>query len=322
MTQQNEQQLPPGLANLVANVPPAAAPTPSHVQVMPNPVIQPQAPVQPGQVGAPQQLAIPTQQPQPVPTSAMTPHYQPAAVPVAGQPVVPQAPAQPAPVAPPAAGAVLPENLEVPPPPAFTPNGEIVGTLAGNLEGDPQLAPSISYLEAFSDKLDTVRAFGKAAENRDPRFIDEHYLKEVLGPAQAQHVINVAKGVLTYVDAQTKAVLSQTYAAVGGEAILKQAAGVFNQHADPATKAAIGRLMDSGDAQAMQYAAKQIVAFAQGSGAVVQATGQPLGAAAPALAALSAEQYRLEVSKLPLNASEAEMAALRERRKAGMAQGI
>lgn len=68
MTQPNEQQLPPGLANLVANVPPAAAPTPSHVQVMPNPVIQPQAPVQPGQVGAPQQLAIPTQQPQPVPT--------------------------------------------------------------------------------------------------------------------------------------------------------------------------------------------------------------------------------------------------------------
>ncbi|MCL7796469.1 hypothetical protein [Pasteurella multocida] len=132
----------------------------------------------------------------------------------------------------------------------------------------------------------------------------------------------MAKGVLTYVDAQTKAVLSQTYAAVGGEAILKQAAGVFNQHADPATTAAIGRLMDSGDAQAMQYAAKQIVAFAQGSGAVVQATGQPLGAAAPALAALSAEQYRLEVSKLPLNASEAEMAALRERRKAGMAQGI
>lgn len=249
----------------------------------------------PGQIPAAQ---VQPQEPQPNPMlshlSVPTPQHQPG---------VPATPAVPAPVKP---APAEPGN----PTPVFQ-----------DLDTDPQVAPAIAYLEAVStdNKLDTARAFQKAIEEGDARFLDEGYLREKLG-AKADQVINTAKSVLAYADAQKQAVIQSVYEVAGGESNWRLASAAFSQHADPATKAAMQELLNSGKPDAVKYAAKQIHQFAVAQGAVSQHAVTPVGGNSSAQGLTSA-QY-VEKIRAKRNMSHEEYEELRSLRKLGIQQGL
>lgn len=271
---------------------PQAQPTPQ-----PNQQQLPPGMPKPGQIPAAQ---VQPQEPQPNPMlshlSVPTPQHQPG-VPTTPPPAVP-APTNPA--------TAEPSN----PAPVFQ-----------DLDTDPQVAPAIAYLEAVStdNKLDTARAFQKAIEEGDARFLDEGYLREKLG-AKAEQVINTAKSVLVYADSQKQAVINSVYEVAGGESNWKLASTAFSQHADPTTKAAMQELLNSGKPDAVKYAAKQIHQFAVAQGAVSQHAVTPVGGNSSAQGLTSA-QY-VEKIRAKRNISHEEYEELKSLRKLGIQQGL
>lgn len=191
--------------------------------------------------------------------------------------------------------------------------------LGGELLADPQAAVVAGMLEKLIGDLDVNRAFGRAAEEDDARFIDEAYLVEKLGERDAKLAVEAAKQLLNHAERVSNALETEVFQAAGGKEKVEAAAKVFNEIADPAMKAAMSKLLDSGDKVSMQYAVKQIVDFAVNNGKLVvhndPALGQP-----SAEKGLSRDEYVKAISKH--NISHEEYERLQRQRRLGMQQGL
>lgn len=191
--------------------------------------------------------------------------------------------------------------------------------LGAELLGDPQAAVVAGMLETLVGDLDVNRAFGKAASEDDARFIDEAYLVEKLGEKNAKLAVEAAKQLLGHAERISNALEAEVFQAAGGKDRVEAAAKVFNETADPVTKAAMAKLLDSGDKASMQYALKQIVDFAVTNGKLVvhndPALGQP-----SAEKGLSREEYAKAIQKH--NLSHDEYTRLQAQRRLGMQQGL
>ena len=191
--------------------------------------------------------------------------------------------------------------------------------LGGELLADPQAAVVAGMLEKLIGDLDVSRAFGRAAEEDDARFIDEAYLVEKLGERDAKLAVEAAKQLLNHAERVSNALETEVFQAAGGKEKVEAAAKVFNEIADPAMKAAMSKLLDSGDKASMQYAVKQIVDFAVNNGKLVvhndPALGQP-----SAEKGLSRDEYVKAISKH--NISHEEYERLQRQRRLGMQQGL
>ena len=227
-----------------------------------------------------------------------------------GQPTT-QAPANP-PVeapAPKAAPKAAPESY-----------GSLQEMIGDELKADPQAGVIAAMLETVLGEVDINRAFGKAVAEDDPRFIDEAYLKETLGPEKAKLAVDAAKQLLQHAERIGAQLEKELFTSVpGGEAAVKQAAAVFNQVADEPTKAAIARLLDSGDKASMQYALRQIITIATQSGKLVVHNEPGFGQPA-AEKGLTRDEYIAAINKPTL--TDAEYQKLRAQRALGRQQGI
>lgn len=198
--------------------------------------------------------------------------------------------------------------------------GSLQEMIGEELKSDPQAGVIAAMLETVLGEVDVNRAFGKAVAEDDPRFIDEAYLKEALGPEKAKLAVDAAKQLLQHAERIGAQLEKELFASVpGGEAAVKQAAAVFNQVADAPTKAAIARLLDSGDKASMQYALQQITAIATQSGKLVVHNEPGFGQPA-AEKGLTRDEYIAAINKP--NLTDAEYQKLRAQRILGRQQGI
>ena len=274
------------------------------------------------------------------PTPAYVPEPTPAAAPAAAAPA-----AQPAPVNPmlshvsqnPAPAEALPELGEqkpaepvtlgpVPVPAADTPPvvdeapAGSVTELAGVFAEDVNLAPAVNYLDSFcKDKgIDVVRAFGKASDEGDARFIDEAYLREKLGD-DADKIIKTGTGILDYIVQYQEQSISSAIAGVGGEGVWRQSVTVFNEKAGDMDKQVVADLLDSGIRAKIEHAAKLVAKFAaEAGGAVVHhqpGLGQPGNQKG-----MTKDEYIKAISER--NISPERYEELKSLRKLGMSQGV
>lgn len=276
-----------------------------------------------------------------IPTIPSLPTPAPAAVPAAAPESTPAAPAQHLPEGiaeraaqlaaqkptpevqevrkpPQKADTTVPDQKPTDQPPADS-YANLNDMLGGELLGDPQAAIVAGMLETLVGDLDVNRAFGKAAAEDDARFIDEAYLVEKLGEKNAKLAVEAAKQLLGHAERISNALEAEVFQAAGGKARVEAAAKVFNETADDVTKAAMAKLLDSGDKASMQYALKQIVDFAVTNGKLVvhndPALGQP-----SAEKGLSREEYAKAIQKH--NLSHDEYTRLQAQRRLGMQQGL
>ena len=188
------------------------------------------------------------------------------------------------------------------------------------LLADPQMAMAANFAERIcGDKVDVARAFGKAVEEDDPRFIDEAYLRELV-PEDADQLIAIAKSMMQVATQRAEALEQKLYAAIpGGKPVVEQASALFQQHASKQEKAAIARLLDSGDYEAAEYALQRIVDFAKGSGKLVVHHDPAFGAAGAEKGLTRAEYAK---ALMQTNLSESQYATLKAQRQLGLSQGI
>lgn len=276
-----------------------------------------------------------------IPTIPSLPTPAPAAVPAAAPESTPAAPAQHLPEgiaeraaqlaaqkptpevpevrkSPQKADTTVPDQKPTNQPPADS-YANLNDMLGAELLGDPQAAVVAGMLETLVGDLDVNRAFGKAASEDDARFIDEAYLVEKLGEKNAKLAVEAAKQLLGHAERISNALEAEVFQAAGGKDRVEAAAKVFNETADAVTKAAMAKLLDSGDKASMQYALKQIVDFAVTNGKLVvhndPALGQP-----SAEKGLSREEYAKAIQKH--NLSHDEYTRLQAQRRLGMQQGL
>ncbi|QJD54808.1 putative scaffolding protein [Pseudomonas phage MR6] len=192
--------------------------------------------------------------------------------------------------------------------------------MAGELAKDPNLAPAVSYLDAFcvENKVDMQRAFGAASEEGDSRFIDRAYLKDVLGD-KADAIIKTAEGVLNYATAYAEQTVSAVHTLAGGEANWTAAGDAFNKHAPAAERALIVEMLESGLRDKVTYAAKRIMEYATQAGAVMQHNAPAIGNPGTQKG-LSNADYIKAISER--NISDEKYNALKQQRMLGRSQGL
>lgn len=194
--------------------------------------------------------------------------------------------------------------------------------VGSDLMQDPASRIVVRSLEALVGDLDIERAFNRAIEEDDARFIDVAYLQEKLGD-KAQDAIDAAKYLLEYADTVSQRYLDEVYSVVpGGEEALRVATQHFNATADAATKQVIANLLDSGDVTSMKFAAQQIMQSARG---VVPKAGNSAPASSVgstgAGVGISRAQFTEMYQKNP-NMPDREYQKLREQLALGLQQGL
>ena len=250
-------------------------------------------------------------EPSAAPTAEPTP--TPAPAPVAGPP--PEVAAAAAEAA--RQAATTPTPVE----PTAEPTG-LLALIGEDVASDPAAAASIDLVNLIIEgkDLDLERAFGKAIEEDDPRFIDERYLIEVLGEQQAKVLIREAGRLNESATRAGERLRDEMLKDIpGGQETLTQAVEVFNSVADEVTRAVIAELIDSGDLKKMKFAAKQIMDFATASGQVVVHNQQPVGTPG-AMQGLSREAYIAAINERNLSPEKYEQ--LRAQRQLGIKQGL
>ena len=302
-TQPNNQPLPPGIQERAA----AAATNPSPQYQPPSqalPEHQYQQPVNP--------QAQQSQEPAPVNPMLSRFSQEQQAPQVPTQHLQAQAPQKPA------EAPQEPPKAEDKPKPSGADTS--IQDLVGDLSEDTYAKPSITYIENVckGSDVDLGRAFNKAVEHGDASLIDEAYLREKLGE-NADAVIQQATSLFEYSTHKAQEALSAVYEAAGGQEVLEQASKFFNASADPAEKAEIMYLLDSGNKDLMTRAAQRIVQFAQQGGMTYQRGKQPIGNPSTAKG-LSKAEYIAEIQKP--NISPERYEELRNLRKLGMSQGL
>lgn len=186
---------------------------------------------------------------------------------------------------------------------------------AGN--GDPVLTSLTSILS--SSGLDVQRAIGNALAHGEVSLIDERYIREA-GGANAQHLLNVAKGLIDHSVRESDAAASAVYAAAGGQANWHAALGSFEAAAPAHLKTVIKSLFDSGNKSSIDAATKTVLEFAKASGGLVQPAGLvTTGAGLAADQALDKAGFQAALQKLDPRSSsyEQDRGALFQRRHAG-----
>lgn len=311
----NSQNLPAGLAARAASAAAPSAPAPA-----PAPAYVP--PADRGPVELPEGGSHQVQQPS---APAATPPVNPMLSHVSQQPVAdPNKPAEPLPELgqqPPAPDALKPVPLPEAEKPDTPAASTTVAELAGAFATDTNLAPAVGYIDSYcQDKgLDVQRAFAKAAEEGDARFIDEGYLKEKLGDAEAAKLIKVASDVLNYVEAYQEQSVQAAIKIAGGQAGWDQAVNVFNEKADPMDRQIVADLLNSGVRTKVEHAAKLLVKFATEQGGMIShhqpALGQP-----GSQKGLSATEYLEKIQNPRITHEQYEEA--KALRKLGRAQGL
>ncbi len=197
------------------------------------------------------------------------------------------------------------------------------GDLVDGFLGDPQVKLATSYIDsvAADGKLDIQRALGKGFAELDARFIDEAYVKEVLGD-KAPNFLETAKSIVNYIQHHRDSVITGVYDAAGGEPQWHQAVDAFKRVASPDEQAMLSGLLDSTDSKQVKYAASRILEIARASGAVIQHSAAVLGKGSSSQG-LSAAAYQAELAKYRgVNVPPQKYAELRELRALGKQQGL
>lgn len=187
--------------------------------------------------------------------------------------------------------------------------------VGSELMQDPGCSLVARSLERLcTDKVDHNRAFGNAIENDDARFIDEAYLREVLGD-DAEEAIASAKYLLDYADTYAEKLQQSLYESVpGGEEAVQLAAKHFNSTATAEDKRLVATLLDSGNMEYMQHAIRLITDRAKG--VMPQHKAQTFGTPT-ALQPLSRAEFGKAVLDNP-SMTPAEYEKLRARLAAGL----
>lgn len=176
----------------------------------------------------------------------------------------------------------------------------------------------LSLQRLLSDKVDAQRAFGKAITEDDTRFIDEAYLREVLGE-DADAAIEAATYLHNYAEQHVAKLEQELYSTVeGGEEALKVAALHYAKVAPPEEQGVIAALLDSGDIVKMKYAVRQIMQA--GATALPQARAQTFGTPS-AQQGISREEFGRTIMQNP-NLDDNAYEKLRERLALGLRQGL
>lgn len=216
-------------------------------------------------------------------------------------------------------GASEDEPVETQETPEDSTEQEAPATLAdmvgSELMQDPGCSLVARGLERLcADKVDHNRAFGNAIENDDARFIDEAYLREVLGD-DAEEAIASAKYLLDYAGTYAEKLQQTLYESVpGGEAAVQLAAKHFNSTATAEDKHLVATLLDSGNMEYMQHAIRLITDRAKW--VMPKHTAQTFGTPT-ALQPLSREEFGKAVLDNP-SMTSAEYEKLRARLAAGL----
>lgn len=187
--------------------------------------------------------------------------------------------------------------------------------IGDELMQDPASRIAATTLQELCQDIDVARAFGKAYEYDDASRIDLAYLQDKLGADKAQRVLETAEFLMTYADTVAARVEQDLYSSVeGGREGLEQAAAIFNQVADTATKEMVRDLLDSGDIRYMKHAAKLMQEHAAKAGGAYRHVPAPVFGAAQQ-APMTRAEY-IQAIQNP-NLTEQEYQTLRARFAAG-----
>lgn len=211
-----------------------------------------------------------------------------------------QAGGKPAPVAPVAPVVpVVPESNK-------TPGFEGMGA-AGAMElvknaaaSDPYISATFDLFSVAAPGVDLARALGNAIDRGDPSLIDVAYLNEK-GGAQAAKLVEIAKGLVTHVTAAAERVVTDIYAAAGGEAQWGVAAAAFNAQAPQYLKEFVGASLDSANPAKIKSAVDSVLDFVKKNGSVPVAPQGHVragGGTPDASLGLSKAEYQAERLKL------------------------
>jgi len=134
------------------------------------------------------------------------------------------------------------------------------GDLVDGFLGDPQVKLATSYIDSIAadGKLDIQRALGKGFAELDTRFIDEAYVKEVLGD-KVGNFLETAKSIVNYIQHHRDSVITGVYEAAGGEAQWEQAVNAFKRVASPDEQEQLSTLLDSTDSKQRWFAPDTVV---------------------------------------------------------------
>lgn len=154
----------------------------------------------------------------------------------------------------------------VPPTPPSTdaPTGGLNDLKPGDID-DPQVRALGELLIGSAPNLDLNRAIGKAIEYGDPELVDAAYLKDI-GGEKANALVNVAKQIVTAVDAKSKATIQQVYTDAGGQAQWEAAVALFNKNAPKHIKEVAQELLNSSQFSKIQTGAKFVTEYAKSQG--------------------------------------------------------
>lgn len=191
---------------------------------------------------------------------------------------------------------------------------------------DPYISATFDLFSVAAPGVDLARALGNAIDRGDPSLIDAAYLQEK-GGAQAAKLIEIAKGLVTHVTAAAERVVTDIYAAAGGEAQWGVAAAAFNAQAPQYLKEFVGASLDSANPAKIKSAVDSVLDFVSKTGALPVAPQGHVragGGTPDASLGLSKAQYQAE--RLKLNSRDRDYAdkerELTARRQLGKKAGL
>jgi hypothetical protein len=197
--------------------------------------------------------------------------------------------------------------------PAASPVGETPAWLQDSLQkfdvdkiDDPIIKSMATALQVMGTNLDLDRALGRALAAGDPSLVDVRYIAEAGGP-QAQQLAEIAKGIVTAVQAKANAVTASVHALVGGEAQWNAAVAAFNTAAPAELRLAVKSLLDSTSEAHIQAGAKLVAEFGKTSGLLPQVGAPLLGtmqAGQVGGQGLTKTQFVVELQKLDRSARD------------------
>lgn len=163
---------------------------------------------------------------------------------------------------------------------------------------DPTIRSMATVLQFAAKDLDLDRAIGRALGDGRADLIDFAYIKEK-GGAQADQIINIAKGIVEAVAAKSASITAEVHALAGDENGWNAGVAVFNQGAPQELRLVVAQMLDSGKADLIKAGAKIVVEFSKSSGYLPSGkAGIVAAAGTPAAQALSKADFQSELQKL------------------------
>ncbi len=156
------------------------------------------------------------------------------------------------------------------PAPAAVLKSPTASITAGTAEYTPD-GTGDKVLNSFTDVfirlgtgIDIDRALGRAMTSGNVADIDNAYLSEK-GGANAEQLKVIANAIVERISTQSADAERSIHASAGGKEQWDAAAAAFNQNAPAHLKQVIARMLNSGDTEAVQSAAKSIVDYSRGN---------------------------------------------------------